>query len=69
MEDKINDESKKTSTNTHTTGTWYLVLGLLIVGTSTINSNTYHRYLVPGTSTINSSTYYPYLVPGTSTIK
>ena len=29
MEDKINDESKKTSTHAHTTSTWYLVLRLI----------------------------------------
>ena len=33
MEDKINDESKKTSTHTSTTGTWNLVLGLISGGT------------------------------------
>ena len=33
MEDKINDESKKTSTHTQPTGTWYLVLRLIPGGT------------------------------------
>ena len=33
MEDKINDENKKTSTHTRTTGTWCLVLRLIPGGT------------------------------------
>ena len=33
MEDKLNDESKKTSTHARTTGTWYPVLRLIPGGT------------------------------------